>query len=722
MKARIAALVLLSFLPSAGFALTEQPLRHGVVFLCPEQPQEAIRQLEEIQREGFNLIKFGSWVWTIPTPGSDLEQRAQTVLEWCDQHDMAFFLLHNIQYGNPAEGAGLDGQVLRPEKTLPLLTDWARVLRGHPSVKGVILGNEVAPTLGTPAEAPEFWAQFRQWLMGKHSSLEALNKAWETEYKSLADVGIPPEDSPGWVDCRAYANRRFAEFYGFLFDRAFRPALGEKLYGCKTNLDPFLHRACTRLTMTCWDDLVANFPLWQIKCAADTTGKPVFNSELHLYHNEFMASPRQTRYRYLNSAINGEYMTASFAWQLWTTPRVRDLHAATPAILAEARRLAPYCRALADAYQRAELAVLVTDTSYHAETSIDETERVPPAKLYAIMASLGKPWRYLLEDDVATVRRGTLVVWSDLLKPAVAEALAALPPSVRVITVDAVPYDDEYEQPLPQGLQQRLRRRLEVVPLPLLTETLRSQPALPEAYRKVGGARYWWWSPARGVYQYGVPYAPLELRWTDCARGRLVAVINNYDLVQCAPLPWVTPESRVLDLSAGRVLPAEDTASLRFEPLDVRLFLIENAGAQPGLFMTISDHVQDAQRTPWCGFAASPERVRRCPPLRRRGLAASTAPDMNNSRPIMAPTCRCSGMRHRRIMRRKCYVLPTTRLAVSIMQGNGLRRVSAVGGERYALKMRPAPGTLGAGRALRTSRRRGMPHTVEEPGLLDLVR
>jgi hypothetical protein len=577
LKSHIAALILLAFVPSCALALTEQPLRHGVVFLCPEQPDEAIRQLDEIQREGFDLIKFASWVWTLPTPGSDLERRAQAVLDWCDRHDMAFFLMHNIQYGNSAEGAGLDDQVQHPEKTLPLLTDWARVLRGHPCVMGVILGNEVVPTLGTPAQAPQFWAQFRQWLMQKHGSLEALNRAWETQYKSLTDVGLPPEeDSPGWADCRAYENQRFAEFYGYLFDNAFRPVLGQKLYGCKTNLDPFLHRACRRFTMTCWDDLVANFPLWQIKCAADTTGKPLFNSELHLYHEEQMASPRQTRYRYLNSAINGEYMTASFAWQLWTSPRVRDVHAATPGILAEAKRLAPHCKALAGAYQRADLAALVTDTNYHAETSIDETERLPPAKLYAIMGSLGRPWRYVLEDDVTAFRQGTLVIWADRLKPAVAQAVAALPPAVRLITVDAVPYDDEYEQPLPKDLQDRLRRRLEIVPFPLLVEAIGPQRGLPCDYQKVGGVRYWWWSDARREYQYSVPYAPLELRCTNYEGGRLVAVINNYDLVQYAPLPWVGRESRVVDLRARRMLSADDAARLRFEPLDVRLFLIIN--------------------------------------------------------------------------------------------------------------------------------------------------
>ena len=573
---RAARLVLLAALVlwTAVAAAAPLPMRHGVVFLCPEQPEEAVRQLELIQGSGFDLIKFGSWVWTLPQPGSGLEQRAQAVLDWCDRHHMAFFLMHNIQFGNAAEGGGLNDQVLDPRQALPLLQDWARVLRGHPSVLGVILGNEVVPSLGTPEQAPALWAQFRDWLAQQHGTIAALNQAWDdTSYQSFAEVGLPPGGSPGWADYRAFANQVFARFYGELFDGAFRPVLGEKLYGCKTSLDPFLHRACQRLSIACWDDLVAMHPLWQLKCAADTTGKPLFNAELHLYHEffQFMPSAARSRYRYLMSALLGEYMTASFAWGQWQSPDIQDIHAHTPGILAELRRLEPYCRALATAYQQADLAVLVTDTNYHHQ---GEGVENPLARLYAQMAALGRPWRYLLDADLGTLRGGTLVVWTAGLTPAAARALAALPPAVRVISLDAVPYRDQYDRLLPAELQGALRRRAQVVARAELARALPPPSGLPPHFQKVGGARYTWWSAARGHYSYGVPYCPLEVRWTGYRGGRLVAVVNNYELPQTAPLPWAGPGTRTVDLASGRLLTPREASHLYFAPLDVRLFLL----------------------------------------------------------------------------------------------------------------------------------------------------
>ncbi len=165
----------------------------------------------------------------------------------------------------------------------------------------------------------------------RHKSIAALNAAWRTDYGSFDEVGEPADDSPGWVDCRRFGRERFAAFYGYLFDRGLRPALGEKLYGNKTSLDPFLHRACRWATMTCWDDLVAAYPLWKIRCAADTTGKPLFNSELHLYNDEYAYGPsaERSRYRYFTSALLGEYLTASFAWGMWKKPEIAAIHGAT---------------------------------------------------------------------------------------------------------------------------------------------------------------------------------------------------------------------------------------------------------------------------------------------------------------------------------------------------------------------------------------------------------
>jgi len=546
-----AAFLLAGALPALP---SDAPTRHGVVFFCPEQEQKALRQLEQVKADGFRLIEFASWVWTQPTPGSPLEHRAGAVLDWCDRNGVGFFLMHNIQFGSEGEGGGLDNQVLQPEKALPLVADWARVLKGHPSVLGVILGNEVGPHLGKPADNPRLWGQFRAYLERRHRTIAGLNSAWGTHYASFAEVGEPPAGSAGWVDYRRFANQVFARFYQVVFDRGFRPGLGERLYGNKTSPDPWLHRACAGSTMTCWDDMVSQHPLWLIKCAADTTGKPLFNSELHLYNDEYHygPSPEQSRYRYFTSALLGEYLTASYAWNQWHKPEIARVHAATPGILDGLAKADAACRTLAQAYRHGDLAVLVTEDNYYRTQDMAETARHPLALLYARLGTLGRPWRYLLEDDLAGLRRGTLVVWTTGLSLPGAIRLAALPAAVRVIAVESAPVSDEYGRPLPPNLARRLADRLQAA------------PALPAAFRRLGTVEYLWWSPERGHFTYQVPYCLVEVR----RAAGVVAVINNSPSPQTVPLPWGRGPA-ALECSTNQ--PLEGT-SLDLGPFGVRIF------------------------------------------------------------------------------------------------------------------------------------------------------
>lgn len=554
------------------------PMRHGVVFFCPDKPDDAVRELEKVKADGFRLIEFASWVWTLPTPGSDVEKRAEAVLDWCDRSDMGFFLMHNIQYGNAAEGAGLDRQVEKPAETAPLLADWARVMKGHPCVVGVILGNEVGPTIGTPTDAPRFWSEFRGWLAARHGTVARLKEAWRTGYSSFDDVGVPPKESPGWIDCRRYANQRFGGFYGYLWRHDLRPGLGERLYGNKTSLDPFLHRACRANTMTCWDDLMAMYPLWRIKCAADTTGKPLFNSELHLYNDEYDYAPLvdKSRYRYLTSGLLGEYMSASFAWGMWRKPEVAAIHKATAGILADLGRAQRWTRLLAEGYEAADVAVMVTENNYQTPATVavetDHEKEHPLGLLYAHMAALGRPWRYVLDEDVRTIARGTVVVWSAGLRGDVAKAIAALPAAVKVVAVNGVPERNEYGRRLAAGVVEKVRRRATMVTLDGLAAAVGAAAGLPEEYRRVGRVKYPWWHPDRGSYDFELPYCLLEARYVDAPQGRIVAVINNTGAAQTAPVPWAAGR-RVKDLASGRELSAAEAAGQEFGPLAVRLYL-----------------------------------------------------------------------------------------------------------------------------------------------------
>ena len=80
---------------------------------------------------------------------------------------------------------------------------------------------------------------------------------------------------------------------------------------------------------------------WETRHAS--AGKAVFNSELHLYHEgyAFFGSPAKSHYRYFLSALNGEWMSASFAWGQWNNPGTQAIHRAMPKILADLKRLEP---------------------------------------------------------------------------------------------------------------------------------------------------------------------------------------------------------------------------------------------------------------------------------------------------------------------------------------------------------------------------------------------
>jgi len=551
------------------------PMRHGVVFFCPGSEAEALKQLERIKGDGFDMIKFASWIWTLPTPGSSLERRVRRVLDWCDENDMAFFLMHNIQY--EGEGGGLNAGVIHPEGSFKFLNDWARVLKGHPSVLGVILGNEVGPNLGTPKTAPRLWQEFRAWLKSRYGTIQELNSAWRTSYKTFDAVSPPAEYSEGSVDVRRYSRLRFARYYAAYIDGVLRPALGEKLYGEKTWLDPFLHRDCRANTMTCWDDLVAQYPLWSIKCAADTTGKPLFNAEMHLYHDTYAFGPsvELSRYRYFASALLGEYLTASFAWGFWNRSDIAKIHGQTPVILNDLRKAERVCRMIASAYQKSGLAVLVTEENFYRNIQdVDQIKNNPLPVLYARMGSLGKPWRYLMEDDVEALRKGILIVWTRGVSPAVARSILALPESVQVIAVNTVPGEDQFRRKLPEDLAAALVERARVVSLAGLAEAIQPHPDLPGEYRTLTEVPYLSWSPQRGHFSYAVPYCALEARRAESEDGLVVAVINNTPQTRTAPIPWA--ESRaILDLLANRSLTGQESGKVSFEPLEIKLFLLK---------------------------------------------------------------------------------------------------------------------------------------------------
>lgn len=571
----LAALVCLALLPAPATRADagRGPLRHGVVYFCPEEPGPAIGELVKLKADGFRLIEFASWVWTIPTPGSRLEKTAGEVLDWCDANGVKFVLLHNIQFGSIGDGGGLDDAVEDPMRTAHFLTDWVRVLRGHRSVSGVILGNEIGPVSGTPRGTPAWWQAFEQAMQARHGNIDALNVAWGTHYKGFDDLEPPAPGTPGSVDLDRFAVSVFDRFYGTLFRKVVRPGLGTAganiLVGCKMAGDPLLHRACPSLNMTCWDDVLSDYPQWRLKALGDIarrTGKPVFNSELHLYHDVFgfTPSPAKSRYRYLLSALNNEWMTASFAWSQWNKPDVARIHQATPAILSDLGRLAPDLQPFNWA----------TPTLHVLLTAPMANDDVAGQRLYSEAAGLGLDWEYLCPQDLPAIRSGTLFVPAGTrLSPAEIASLLSAARRCRLVLAGRDCVADAYGRALPGTARASLARAagsrygLGAVPAP-------APRRLAAPYSTGTDVNYVSWSPERGHYSYPMRYPKLEARQARSRSGLLVAVVNHATSGEpvVALLPWQPKDGgSVTEITAGgrHVSPSEP---ISVAPLAIRLF------------------------------------------------------------------------------------------------------------------------------------------------------
>lgn len=557
---------------ATGAATAQPPRQVGVVFFLPPTGEEAVRQLEAVQADGFNMVKLASWVWTVPTEGSDLRRTVQMVLDWCDAHGMAVWLLHNIQWGSPGEGGDPETALDRvSDKARDTLAPWMDVMRGHPCVSGVLLGNEVGPG-GRELfkDRPRLLGAFRDWLAARHGSIGALNARWGTQYASFDEVGLPGEEAAkaegaaadgalpalppgalvagagpgGEMDLTRFCRAQFARFYDRIAAEVVFPVLPGAYVGSKGGASPYILGQMPHYNVCSWDDLLARWPLWKIKLLVDTTGLPVFNSELHLYHDVFEFGPAAaiSRYRYFTSALLGEWMTASFAWGQWEKPQIAAIHQGTPAILQDLARLEPALRAFNGRSPAFE--VLVTEGN---EEGVEGHPRLEEG--YACAATTGLDWRFVADRRLDGERAPVLVVDAPWLTRETARGLTGLPNSVQVVCVGEVPDKDEYGLTLPEGELGALRARATVIGGWEELGTVVTAVPLPSAYREVVDVPYLWWSPEKGHFEMPVRYPKLEARAGEAGGRRYVAIINHTDETVREALPLALGEGRWVDLA-----------------------------------------------------------------------------------------------------------------------------------------------------------------------------
>jgi len=652
----------LSLAGSSPCSDLEVPLMHGAIFNVGGEigwDRNPVAGALETNVEKLNKIKDHGYQMAIPwfkVPGHAL---ATPIFDWADANDMPLMLmLHQGWEPRMVFDRYAEDPELWLENNINRARRWADRIKGHKSVKAVILGNETIPHVGTPsfisrwpvaesketikaadlylgaedegggkstkektdvvksaANPSEFWTKvIHNELAEKYGdNIESLNRNWKTRFENFADVDIPSADSGGWHDLRVIARKHFAVIMDALIREGFKPTLGQSVLYCSKHSrpDPFTWRECEEITCASWDDVEALFPLWVLKAAADTTRLPVFNAELHLYHDTFsyLGSPAISRYRYLTSALLGEYWTGSFKFDNWkSNPAVLINHSQTTGVLQELEKTQQYYRAIAKAYQEADLNVLLTEENWFFSAELEghygvgSSEGFDPTKLdyndirdlmrrkmvvnfmdgnpfaevYARLSMLGKPWRYFLENDLSEFKKGILVVWSPQLKLETARSLADLPVDVRLIFVETVPAFDQYRHPLPDDLIGRLTARGEVVKMALLEKTFKSSSIMRSEYQNLATVRRWKLKRPATKIPFDVPYAALEVKSAETPLGRLVVITNNTAETKSAPLPWSDGNYLATDLNTGETLsPEVARKNHEFTPFAVRLFRLE---------------------------------------------------------------------------------------------------------------------------------------------------
>jgi hypothetical protein len=201
------------------------------------------------------------------------------------------------------------------------------------------------------------------------------------------------------------------------------------------------------------------------------------------------------------------------------------------------------------------------------------TDKPAAEEIYARVAALGVPWRFVCEEDIATTQAGTLLIPAETgITPDAARAIGALPDTVSVIAVGGVPTRDEYGQPLDGAAAGRLAAR--VAAIGAIDGLEHADPGEP--YNAIGTTPYLYWLPDKGHFQAPMTYPVLEARRVRVDGGWLVAIINHATEGEpvVAGLPWgdAFAGMQVTELTGAGGEMAKG-AQVSCPPLAVRVFL-----------------------------------------------------------------------------------------------------------------------------------------------------
>ncbi len=426
-------------------------------------------------------------------------------------------------------------------------------------------------------------AGFPDYLKKKHGSLSALNEAWGTDFTSWENVSFPSpkldelkkiapvrnkgylfhtrfksplryyymRDYPDLLDAYRYVRKVWAGEYDEKV-AGFKDKVRDGfLYATKTDADPFVQREVKSFNAASWDHTICKFPPQELQVLVDTVqtgaGRPVWNSEEHLYsgkHN-YGETPQRARYVLLRNYLMGQFQSTEYDRSGTTGKGMERFHDGWVRKTREQiQKNRNAFRAFLETRANADIAVLVTEGNRGWNTFPDGPKRPEmggAVKAYAYVGALGRPWKYVLNRDVSAEHvSNVLIIDAKWLTDATLERIVELPEDRRVVVVGEIPSKNEYREALPSGQMKEFRdRAVGVEGWQDLSKVINPAPELPGIYRNVDGAEFWYWSPWQGVYRYTIPVPVLECRRAQMDGKQYVAVINHSTEGPFeAPVPW----------------------------------------------------------------------------------------------------------------------------------------------------------------------------------------
>jgi hypothetical protein len=306
-------------------------------------------------------------------------------------------------------------------------------------------------------------------------------------------------------------------------------------------------------------------------------GKPVWNSEHHLY-NHGASTPSRVRYHVLQTFLAGQFKSSSYNRIRNTDAKRRPRHVAETGARHQINRHEDAFRALAAARADAEIAVLYTEGNRDWNLLPEGSARPDlggAIEAYGHVGALGKHWKYVLNEDVSPEHVAeTLVVDTPWLLPDTIEKINALPEDRDVVVVGEIPSRDEYGQDLPAEARSSLQERATVIEdWESLTDAISPAEGLRESHKSVRQANFYWWTGGHGRTPYGMPVPKLEVRRATRDGSTYVSLTNHAEgsTVE-STIPWA--DGQIRELTSEDPTPTDYSAgdTVTFEPESVNVY------------------------------------------------------------------------------------------------------------------------------------------------------